>query len=81
MKKKLILNKKVIATLDNPNRVFGGEGGVGHGPSDTCHTKCNQYSCGDTCNGATCDGVNTCPSCANDSKFPYGCDPGNQQTV
>jgi len=62
MNKKLILNKKIIATLDNPNRVFGGEGEAGHGPTHTCVTHCDTCigaSCVDTC--ATYGGEFTCP--------------------
>ena len=64
--KKLKLNKQVIASLDNPNRIFGGEEGgrVSDGVTcgDTCVTKCNTCDNGATCaGGATCDGQTTCP--------------------
>jgi len=70
--KKLRLNKEVIASLDNPNRIVGGENGGGpitQGGA-TCGYTCNGPTCEGTCGtcngatcagGATCDGQYTCP--------------------
>ena len=65
--KKLKLNKEVIASLDNPHRIFGGDGAphqatVGGATcwptcAGTCAT-CNGATCA---GGATCDGQYTCP--------------------
>ena len=69
--KKLNLNKKVIALLDNPNRIFGGamitytEGDTcshsGAGGGGTCYITCG--SCA-TCGGNTCyEGCNSGVAC------------------
>jgi len=58
--KKLSLNKQTIAYLNNPERVFGGEGDAGMvAPTgdNTCPVTCEGY----TCNCATNNGQNTCP--------------------
>jgi len=59
--KKLKLNKQVIASLDNPNRIFGGEGGGAVTQEGlTCNFPTCGATCGGTCNGATCAGGATC---------------------
>ncbi|MCL2434811.1 MAG: hypothetical protein FWD09_01570 [Lentimicrobiaceae bacterium] len=50
--KKLSLNKQAIAYLNNPERVFGGEGEAAQVP--TTQQTCEQATC------KTCPGDNTC---------------------
>lgn len=72
MNKKLILNKEVIAELDNPLKIVGGEGA----PSvDTCTCP--------TLAGATCDGGKTCPIIVNTTLDIRcaGCDTTDPGTV
>jgi hypothetical protein len=74
MNKKLILNKTVIAELNNPFKIVGGEGGPsevsGCAPcltqqGKTCDNTCKAATCFHTEN-ATCDD-NTCITCVDTS--------------
>jgi len=67
MNKKLILNKTVIAELDNPSKIVGGDGK----PSEWTACTCPTYE-GDTCNGgATCFNVTTCYGVAGETKTKH----------
>ena len=54
--KKIQLNKQIIASLDNPNRIFGGEGG---GPTVSCNTAC-ATDCYPCATDASCATQKTC---------------------
>jgi len=78
--KKLKLNKQVIAYLDNPNRIFGGEVGgrvtAGGDTCDgvgTCQNTCTGDTCTPTCQGVSCQGA-TCvagATCVGDYTCAY----------
>lgn len=62
--KKLQLNKQSIAYLDNPERVFGGEGEAAQGTQTINGATCNQLTCQTIDPVYETDGLMRCKACA-----------------
>ena len=64
MKKKLVLNKQIIANLNNPDKIFGG--------ADTWSNlgTCEGYTCNYSCAG--------CPPTGEQDTCPIVCDSNNE---
>jgi len=78
MNKKLILNKTVIAELDNPSKIVGGNGG----PSEVSGCDCPTQFGDETCNGGdTCYNVTTCYGANYEGKYPYNWACANTESV